>query len=164
MTKILFFSIIIFCLFACKAQKIIKYENIKYEGFSYQATLNDSFVNKRLVFLKGTDSVIFNIKIPYDASVRNINDPGIFYNCTLRKDSLYSFELKKIPLSSISEEYNSYYKTNAKFKSKSKSKFIEVSKNTDYQYKGIYGMFVDINHELLMINKMVPAKDCIFQH
>ncbi len=161
----IFLIVIIFlsCL-GCKSQEFVRYKGLKYEGYSYHETLNKSFINKRMVFLNGADSIIFNIKIPFSFETKETYDPGIFYNCTLTADSLYSFELKKVSLSAIPKEYNSYYLTNGRFSSANKSRFTEVKLDTKYQYQGNNGMFIDLNNELYRIEKMTPARDCVFQH
>ena len=146
------------------AQDIIRYVDLKYIGYEYVETLNNSFINKRILFFKASDSVIFNIRIPFSMEEKKVYDTGIFYNCILRKDSLYSFELKKAFVSEIPKEYNSYYITNGVFPYKKKSKFTEIKKDTKYMYQGNNGMFIDINHELYLILKMTPEYDCIFQH
>jgi hypothetical protein len=145
------------------AQEITRYDNLKYKGFSHHGTLNTSFINKRILFVRGNDSVIFNIKIPFNVKTKNSYDPGIFYNCRLAKDSTYSFEIEKTTPKQIPKEYNSYYKINGVFNYSDKSKFTEIRKNTRYRYVGNTGMFIDAGHELYKITKMTPAGDCTMQ-
>jgi len=164
MRRFVILLIISICFFGCKAQNLLKYQDLKYAGVSYQGTLNSSFVNKRIVFTQGADSIVFNVKIPWDSTTKNINDPGIFYNCTLKQDTVYSFVLKKVSPAAIPKGYNSYYLSNGKFHDIKKSKFTEISKNTPYKYQGTNGMFIDIDHDLLLIEKMSPTTDCVFQH
>jgi hypothetical protein len=147
-----------------KAQKIVRYKNLKYAAYSYHGSLNKSFINKRILFFNGKDSVIFNIKIPFDIRTKNIYDPGIFYNCKLKQDSIYSFELKKTTGSAIPKEYNSYYKVNGLFNdTHNPAKFNEVKKNTKYLFRGDYSKYVDINSELYEIINMSPTNGCNFQ-
>jgi hypothetical protein len=164
MKKIILLLVLFLNYKCCSAQEIIKYKDLKYQGYLYQQTLNKSFINKRMLFLQGNDSIFFNIKIAFDFVKNNIYDPGIFYNCTLRKDSLYFFELKKVSLSEIPKEYNSYYISNGVFSSDNKSKFTEVKKDTKYIYQGNNAMFIDINHGLYLIVKMTPASECALQN
>lgn len=146
----------------CMAQQVVKFKGLKYIGFAYQGTSNKSYVNKRIKFFDGKDTVFFNLKLPFDTSNNNIYDQGIYYNCTLKNNVEYSFELKKVTADSIPKEYSSYYFTNTKFLSG--NKFIDVRKDTPYTYRGEYGKFVDVNNELYLIVKMTPAGDCIMQH
>lgn len=161
--KFTLFSLIVLLIsFGCKAQKIVNYNKLKYVSYSNSSTLNNSFINKRMVFLNGKDSVFFNIKIAFDLKEKKIYDPGIFYNCKLETDSIYSFSLKKIVPSEIPKEYNTYYRTNCVF-NKESSRFKEYKKKTKYLFVGNTGMFVDINHELFKIIKMTPATGCTMQ-
>ncbi|MBS1526301.1 MAG: hypothetical protein JST19_11670 [Bacteroidetes bacterium] len=146
-----------------RSQKIVKYEHIKYIGFSYSGTLNKSFLNKRILFLKGADTIVFNLKIPFDKKTKNIFDPGIFYNCQLKQDTLYSFELEQSAVVDISKELNSYYKTNCLFTQAKGSQFREIRKDTKYSYAITGGMFIDIDHILFKIVKMTPASNCTMQ-
>lgn len=161
--KTIICSLIVFLsCFDAEAQKTVEFSNLKYIGYSNSITLNNSFINKRIVFLNGKDSIIMNIKIAFDIKERKIYDPGIFYNCRLDIDSIYSFKLKKIRPSEIPKEYNSYYRTNCLFKTQS-SRFKEVKKDTKYRFIGNTGMYVDINHELFEIKNMTPASGCTMQ-
>jgi hypothetical protein len=137
---------------------------MKYVGYEYVETLNKSFINKRILFLKNSDSIIFNIKIPFTIEEKKVYDPGIFFNCTLRKDSIYSFELKRSLEIEIPKDYNSYYITNCVFNHIFESKFTEIKRDTKYMFKGNNGMFIDIDNELYLILKMTPTHDCIFQY
>jgi hypothetical protein len=161
MRKILLYIVVITCI-GCRTQHIVSYKDLRFISNSYQGTQNKNFINKRIVFLSVKDSVFFNIKIAWDADVKNINDPGIFYNCQLNKDTLYTFTLKKATVSAIPVEYNSYYLTNGQFPSAKSSKFKEVKKNTPYNYVGNTGMFIDINDELYTIEKMTPTTRLYF--
>lgn len=145
----------------CKAQ-VRDYSGLKYVGFVYTGTLNKSFVNKQLRFVKGRDTIIINLKLPFDRKTSNIYDQGIFYNCSLRQDTIYSFVLAPATTDSIPKEYNSYYRLNTKFNSL--NHFTEIRNNTSYQYKGSYGMYVDIENRLYLIRNMIPAGDCVMQH
>lgn len=162
--KIIGFSLILFfrCLGA-HGQRTFDFNDLKYIGTSNSATLNSSFVNKRMVFLNGKGSVIMNIKIAFDIKERKIYDPGIFYNCKLDSNSKYSFKLWKIRPADIPKEYNTYYRTNCIFKTKNGSRFKEFKKDTKYYFVGNTGMYVDINHELFEIKKMTPANGCTMQ-
>jgi hypothetical protein len=163
MRMILFnLCILIVCL-GGKADYNLRLTNLKYKGCFYYGTLNKSFINKRLVFLNGKDSVFVNIKIAFDAKGKKTYDPGIFYNCQLEKDSIYSFSIKKIAPSEIPKEYNTYYRTNCIFNTNGSSRFKEVKKNTQYYFVGNTGIYVDINHELFKIMKMTPARGCTMQ-
>src|ERR1700722_20098830 len=125
--KIILCSIIVLISsFDCKAQKAMNYIYLRYVGYSDSGTLNVSFINKRMIFLNGKDSVFINIKIAFNIKEKKIYDPGIFYNCKLKTDSTYSFALKKIVPSEIPKEYNTYYRTNCIFMSKTSSQFKEV--------------------------------------
>ena len=155
--------IVFLSLTGCKAQEVIRYTDLKYNGYAFTETFNKSFINKRILFSKGSDSIFFNLKISFDIAKKEVVDPGLFYSCGLKKDSLYNFELKKINSSQIPDEYNSYYKINAIFTSKTSSRFSEIKKNTEYKYQGHTGRFIDINNELFIIEKIKPAGDCIFQ-
>jgi hypothetical protein len=91
-------------------------------------------------------------------------DRGIFYGCHLKKDTVYTFILKKICLNDISDVPNDYYKTNTIPDQKDCSKFIEIEKNTEYKYEGNYGKYVDISGTLYEIIGLNPSGDCVFQH
>lgn len=117
-----------------------------------------------MVFLNGLDTLRMNVKIPFDVKGTEIINLGIFYNCHLKVDSLYTICLKKICIKDIPEFHNSYYKTNAKFDTEDCSKFIEFDRNTEYEYKGNYGMYVDIDNILYQIIGLTPNDMCVFQH
>lgn len=155
-------AILLITLTTCRAQQLVKYADLRYVSSSYHSTLNESFANKRLVFQNGTDSLIMNIKVPYDKRISTIYEPGIFYDCKLKPGVNYSFELKPVTAGVIPKNYNSYYLTNCSFVSGDKFIFKEYKKNTPYKYEGINGIFVDINHKLFLIGKMTPATDCTF--
>jgi hypothetical protein len=162
MKKLVLSTFILFSLLSCKTQESLL---LQYIGYQYRETLNKSFIDKEMLFLKGKDSLIINIKIPFDLSKPEILNQGIFYNCHLKKDSIYTIKLKKICVSDIPDDFNSYYKTNGFFSDKNKcSRFTEIRKDTEYLYKGNYGKYIDINNELYEIIGLSPSDICFFSH
>lgn len=154
-----------FSAFACDANSELKLNQVKYIESSYKSSFNKSFVNKEFKFLNNGDTVIFNLRLPYDSSNNAIMYDGLFYSCQLIKDSLYSFTLKKADLNMIPSEWNSYYRSNAVFSDKKqKPKFKETKRDTKYSYRGNYGKFVDIDNELYEIILLSPALNCEFEH
>ena len=143
----------------CKAQEkiTVRYVNSKYEG-----SKNKSFITREMIFLKNEDTLIINIRLPFDISNPKIFNPGIYYNCHLRKDSVYTISLKRICANDIPKDYNSYYKTNIVPDEKDCSRFKEIDKNTDYEYRGYYGMYVDMKGTLYEIIKLTPDDGCVF--
>jgi hypothetical protein len=98
----------------------------------------------------------------------NIYSTGIYYNCHLQQDTIYTITLQKICVNEIPDFCNSYYFTNAVFDSIDCSKFTEIENNTPYEYKcGYskgYGKFVDIKGTLYEIVGLKPDKDCFYPH
>ncbi|MES2573772.1 MAG: hypothetical protein V4572_02410 [Bacteroidota bacterium] len=168
MRKIALYILILVSLSNCKAQQQEKSQNLKitarYVGQKYKETQNISFLNDELQFLKDKDNLVINIKIPYDSTKPEILKQGIFYNCELKHNIVYTFTLKKICVSDIPSEFNSYYKTNATFSDSNCSKFTEKKVNTNYQFKGTYGKYVDIDNELYEVIDLLPNDNCNFSH
>lgn len=148
-------------LFSCKAQEKV---TLLYLGYQYNNTKNSSFVSKELNFLKANDTLHMNIRLPYDTIKHEIINRGIYYNCHLKKDTTYTFTLKKICVNNIPDVPNSYYKTNTIPNKKDCSKFTEVEKNTGYKYEGNYGKYVDIDRTLYEIIGLSPNDGCFFPH
>lgn len=154
-----------FSIFSCKTYCQLLLNHVKFIGSSYKSSNNKSFVTYVLKFLNNTDTVFINLRIPFDSKTNNIINEGLYNSCKLTIDSFFSFNLKKSNKNVIPNEWNSYYRINAKFLSGNmKSKFREVKKDTEYLYKGNYGMFVDINNELYEILLMSPTSNCTLQH
>lgn len=159
--KKLILLLTLFSLTSCKAQEKLTMHYIEHR---YYPTKNKSFVNDELIFLKNKDTLRINAKVPFNSQNGNIINLGIYYNCHLQKDSLYTIQLKKICLKDIPEMQNSYYKVNAVFDKNDCSKFREIENNTSYEYKGNYGMYVDIQGILYEIIGVSPSDMCVFQH
>jgi hypothetical protein len=154
-----------FTICSCKSYSQLTLNQVKYIGSSYKSSLNKSFVTNQLKFLNKEDTVYINLRLPFDSSNNNIINEGLYYSCKLVTDSSYSFTLKKSNYNAIPNEWNSYYRINAKFLNrKRKSKFREIKKDTEYLYKGNYGKFIDINNELYEIILLSPASNCALQH
>jgi hypothetical protein len=101
--------------------------------------------------------------MPFDLKNHSIYDPGIFYSCKLKKDTIYTFELKRITLDNIPKSSNSYYSINATFH-QTDSTITEFRKNTPFHYQGTSGMYVDIKNKLFEIIRMTPLIGCVMQH
>lgn len=138
----------------------------KYIGFFYELTKNESFINKVIMFQSlEKDTLSMNVKLPIDTT-HMVIDRGIYYNCHLKENTIYTITLKKICVNEIPEVCNSYYRTNVVFDDKDCSKFTEFEKNTPYNYlcgysKG-YGKFVDIDGFLYEIIGLKPDDDCFY--
>ena len=153
--------IMLFPFFGCKAQgKIVS----KYIGYQYKETNNNSFIKRELLFLEKNDTLRINIRLPFDTKNPQIINPGIYYNCHLKVDTVYTISLKKICAGDIPDVYNSYYKTNTIPDKNDCSKFTEVVNNTPYEYKGHYGEYVDINGGLYEITGLSPGDGCSFSN
>jgi len=138
---------------------------MKYLGKSYEGTKNKSFVNKRMSFLNGNDSVFINVKLPFNEADSKIIDAGLYRNCILQEGNIYTLQLKKICLTNIPNEYESYYKTNAIFSdSRDCSSFVETKKDTQYIYKGRYDRYVDINNRIYEVMSLSPPSGCSYDH
>ena len=161
MRTLILTGIMIISLFGCKAhEKIVA----TYIGYKYKGTKNDSFIRQELVFLEKNDTLLINIRMPFDTKQPQIVNPGIFYNCHLKENTVYTLMLKKICVSHIPKAFNSYYKTNTISKKTNCSKFKEIEKNTEYQYTGNYGKYLDIDGTLYEIIGLSPDEGCNFQH
>jgi hypothetical protein len=165
MQKIFLFGFLLLSLFFCKAQEEVIIE-LRYIDDRYNETLNESFVNRNMIFIAENDTLNINLKLPFNINNPMLFNTGIFYNCHLQQDSVYTITLKKICVNDIPEICNSYYKINAIFDDKDCSKFTEIQKNTPYEYicgysKG-YGKFVDIDNVLYEITDLIPHDCCFF--
>ncbi len=117
-----------------------------------------------------------NVRLPLKVDINNkkdtiglnIIDNGIYYNCHLQKDTIYTIQLKKICVNEIPDFCNSYYKINAVFENKDCSEFSEINKNTPYEYKcgysKDYGKFIDIDNTLYEIVDLKPTNNCFYPH
>lgn len=155
--------IVIFCSFIrCKAQdKIIG----RYLGYQFNSTQNVSYLSQELKFINtNKDTLKVNLRLPYDTTSHDVINRGIYYNCHLKEDTIYTLTLKKICVSDIPEAYNSYYKTNAIPDKKDCSKFTEIEKNNAYEYKGNYGKYVDIGGVLYEVIGLSPDDSCFYPH
>lgn len=146
----------------------------RYCGCHFKATKNAYFVNKEMLFVTDQeDSVYINIKLPIDTSNSMIVDYGIFYNCTLKKDSIYTFSLKKISradLNVINNEYysgntinNEYYRSNI-ICLNDDGKFEEIEKNIPYSTVITNNVFIDKDNFIYKIIDLSPKTDCIYPH
>lgn len=153
-------AFISFCSY--KAQEKL---TLKYLGYTYNETNNESFINRKLWFLKyDEDTLKVNIKMPFDRKDPKIINSGIYYNCSLKESITYILTFKKININNIPEGYNSYYKINGIFKDNNSSEFNEFKKNTPYLYRGYYGRFVDIDGNLYEVIDVEPSNDCMLPH
>lgn len=152
-------------LFNSFAQNCRKFEGLLYKGYFIDKTLNKSFVNKRMIFIKEKDTIFINQKLPFDPSKKTFYDYGLYYNCHLRKDEIYSIGLKKISLKDIPRYFNNYYRINAIFNDEyNLSKYIEIIKNTKFLIKGYYVKYLDMNNEIYEIVNLSPTTDCGIIH
>ena len=150
----------IFILGCTTQQKI----TLKYIGCQYSPTLNVSFLNKSLIFLKGKDTIKLNVKIPFDSIKNEVINMGIYFNCFLKKDSTYVIILKKVCPVEMNDVPSNYYKINCIKNVINCSKFTEVRLNTTYKYEGNYGSYVDFKNSIYRIVSLNPSDNCSFQH
>jgi len=149
----------------CTASQAQETVTMRYIGRRYQETMNKSFKNEELVFLKNNDTLLMNIKLPFDAFNPRIFAPGVYYDCRLIQNVDYTFTIKKISVKDLPENDHSYYKINARFSDDSApSRFTQVKKNTKYASRGNYGKYVDINNELYEITALLPDGSCIYPY
>lgn len=155
--------LVVFCSFTgCKAQDKI---TGRYLGYQFNSTQNISYLSQELKFINADkDTLKINLRLPYDTISHNVINHGIYYNCHLKEDTVYTFTLKKICSNDIPEAYNSYYKTNTVPDKKDFSKFTEVEKNTEYNYIGNYGKYVDIGGVLYEVIGISPDDSCFYPH
>lgn len=165
MKTVLAFSIICLLFSHCDAQEGLVLENVKYVGKAYEDTKNKSFVNKRMLFLKGKDTLYVNVKLPFDANESRIIDSGLYRDCLLQEGNIYTLRLKGICLSDIPSEYESYYESNAVFSnSKDCSQFVEYKKDSKYIYKGRYSRYVDFHGRIYEVVGLSPSDGCDYSH
>lgn len=74
------------------------------------------------------------------------------------------FRMQKKCVTDIPETFNSYYRLNTIPDKDDCSKFIEIKKDTEYNYLGDYGKYVDINSCLYEIIKIYPDDNCFYPH
>jgi len=155
--------LVVFCSYiGCKAQDKVTGH---YLGYQFNSTQNISYLSQELKFIKmNKDTLRLNLRLPYDTISHNVINYGIFYNCHLKEGKEYTIKLKKICVSDIPEAYNSYYKTNAIPDKKDCSKFTEVEKDTEYNYIGNYGKYVDIDGVLYEVIGLSPDDSCFYPH
>lgn len=162
MKKIISYIIILLSFASCKAQKTLK---VKYIGYQYDKTQNISFIKKQLSFLKeNKDTLKMNLRLPYDNINNNVINSGVFYNCKLMENMIYTFKLKKICTKNIPEAFNSYYKINTISNKNDCSKFSEIKLDTLYKYIGNYEIYIDIDDILYEIIGLSPDNQCVFPH
>jgi len=169
MRNLIFFCFLLLSLPACVAQETI---TVRYISSQYNRTKNNSFICKEMRFIsyKNNDTLSMNVRLPLKVTVKVSNDTigidvvdmGIYYDCHLKKDTIYTITVKKICINEIPEVYHSYYNTNAIFDNNDCSKFTEIEKNTPYEYIGYYGKFVDIKGILYEIVGLKPDNDCFY--
>lgn len=149
----------------CSAQVQVKLVEYEYIRFSYTQTCNKSFINKAMVFRKGNDSITINQKLPFNFDKKEIFDNGIFYSCNIEVGNTYTLNLIQIAQDSIPIEYTSYYRINSIFPNKGRrSEFIEISKDSAFDYKGRYDKYFDIKNTLYKMTVLSPATNCKFDH
>jgi hypothetical protein len=161
MRTLILYGIMLLSSFGCKAQDNI---TASYIWYQYQETKNNSFIRRELLFLEKRDTLRINIRMPFNTQKPQIVSPGIFYNCHLKENTVYTITLKKICVSEIPEAFTSYYKTNTIPDRKDCSQFTEIEENTEYKYTGNYGKYVDIDGTLYEIIGLSPSDGCVFQH
>ena len=137
-------------------------EEMRYIGFKINESKNISFLNKEFIFLRGGDTIVVNAKLSF-----NIDNPmffsiGIYHNCHLKLDSIYTLTLKRICINEIPEWHHSYYRTNAIFDEDDCSRFIEVENNTLFQYANYSTKYVDIKGVLYKIVGLKPDDNCFY--
>ena len=162
MNAIKFFvtGFIVLSLFsACTTQKKI---TVQYLGQRYAPTQNKSFLNNTLILLKGNDTVLMNVKLPFDAAAADTINNGILFRCFLKEKQVYTIKLRAIRVDAIPDAVNSYYKINAIFSKKRTRKFTEVKRDTEFLYRNP-GKYVDINHRVYELLEIWPDKDCAFE-
>lgn len=163
MIKLLLYINIFFISFiGCKAQ-----ENVtgRYTGLQYSSTKNSSYIRQELIFIKeNKDTLKMNVVLPYDTTNYKVVNKGIFYNCHLKENIIYTINIKKICISDIPKEFNSYYKTNTVGDKANCSKLTEFEKNSNYVYLGNYGKYVNIDGLLYEIIGITPDDGCVFQN
>jgi hypothetical protein len=163
--KLIFVTISLLLFLYSKSQDTIEYKNYKYIGFVYTPTLNHSFVNKALLFVKNSDTVVINQKLPFNLLKKEIFNEGVYYNCRVDSNKIYSLVFKKISQKIIPDNHVNYYKINASFSdSSNSSKFKEFSRNTEFKYYGNYMKYFDINWELVEILNITPKCNCRFEN
>ncbi|MDM1377349.1 hypothetical protein [Myroides marinus] len=161
MRALILYGIILFTFFSCKAQEKV---TLRYIGNQSSGTENESFINNSFLFLNKNDTIKVNVKTPFNINKMEIINRGIYYNCQLKKDTIYSLTLKKICTADIPEIFNSYYKTNTIPDKTDCSKFTEIKKNTVYDYKGNYEKYVDIDDVLYEVIGLSPDTGCFYPH
>jgi len=143
----------------CKAQEL----TLRYIGFQYNITRNNSFINKELKFLKeNKDTLEINLKLPFDTIKHEVFEMGIYYRCFLEKDTIYTIRLEKICINDMLDVPHSYYKINAIPDQEDCSAFTEIEKNTKYNYNGNYEKYVDVDNVLYRIVILSPTDGCHF--
>ena len=173
MKNLILFGFLLFSLSTCIAQETV---TARYVGYQYKSTKNNSFMCKEMRFVptNNNDTLYINIRLPLKVNINDFNDTtgveivnmGIYHNCHLKEDNIYTIVLKKICINEIPEVCNSYYKINAIFDKDNRSQFTEFEKHTPYEYgcgysKG-YGKFVDIKGILYEIVGLKPDNDCFY--
>ncbi|KXB35414.1 hypothetical protein HMPREF1869_00957 [Bacteroidales bacterium KA00251] len=141
---------------------ILDLTDLRYVGYQFEETKNQSFLNKKMIFLDELDTLIVNLRLPYNIKTHTVIDKGVFYNCHLVKDAFYSIRLRRIHIHDIPKELNYYYNSNALPNEADSSRFIEIEKDTDFSYCGEYGMYVDINNTLYKIVGLFPDCNCFY--
>lgn len=148
---------------SCKAQDTLTYK-VKYIGFSFETTKNRSFINRSLIFINNKDTFILNQKLPYKSEKPKVNYSGIYYNCHLKEDVVYTIVLKSFCVRDIPKSFNNYYITNTIPDKNDCSMFKENERNTKYKYYGNYEKYVDIAGRLYEVIGLSPSDDCFFPH
>ena len=161
MKTIMFYVIMSLVLCHCKAQEEL---SLTYICYQYKGTQNRSFLNKELILKTDGDTIRMNLRLPYDSIHHNVIDRGLLYNCHLKKGVKYTFTLQKKCIFDIPSFFNSYYRTNTIPDKNDYSKFIEIKKDTEYDYRGDYGRYVDIKGCLYEIKRIYPNNGGFYPH
>jgi hypothetical protein len=175
MKNLILFGFLLLSFYSCLAQETV---TARYIGDTIKLTKNNSFICKEIRFVSDNDNdtLFINVRLPLKITTNRKKvikavkfiDMGIYYNCHLQQDTIYTIMLQRICVTEIPDICNSYYFTNAVFDSVDCSKFTEIEKNTPYEYKCSYskdyGKFVDINGILYEIVGLKPDNDCFYPH
>lgn len=165
MKKVLTLFLLVFIIDIGYTQSFYRLENIKFIEYKYSFIPdNKQYLNIKHIFLNGKDTIVVNLKVYVKTNKRpHYYDCGLWglNECRFDRDSLYTFELEKICIDSLSNylSINEFYYRYIEKESKDNSYRYKLKSEQEKspKVKVIYNKDIDMNNEIYRILKIYPC-------